>query len=80
MLFSYYYNENKIGFPSNSFEDSDESDDDDNSNNNHLLTTKYSLITTDTVVECNICFEESNVSYYKCKKCIFKICLNCYDK
>ncbi len=83
VLFSYYYNENEIVFPSNSlFEDSDdESDDDDNNNkNNQSLTTKYSFITNNTDVECNFCLEEFNINFYKCDQCIFKICLDCYDK
>ena len=81
VLFSYYYNENPIVFPSNSlFEDSDEESDDDNNNNNHPLFNKYSLIINDTDVECNICFHDTNINYYKCNKCIFTICLDCYDK
>ena len=84
VLFSYYYNENEIVLPQTSlFQDSDEElddDDDNNNNNNHSLTTKYSLITNDTDLECNICLENSNINYYKCNQCIFKICLGCYDK
>ena len=81
VLFSYYHNENEIVFPSNSlFEDSDEESDDDNNINYHPLINKYSLISNDTDVECNICFHDTNINYYKCDTCIFKICLDCYNK
>ncbi len=80
VLFSYYYDENEIVLPQTSlFQDSDEESDDDNNYNNHPLMNKYSLITTVTDVDCNICFEQSNINYCKCKKRIFKICLACYE-
>ena len=61
--------------------DSSDDEDDDNENNiTHTLNDKYSLITNNDTVECNICFQNINDNYRKCNRCIFQMCLTCYNK
>ena len=85
MLFSYYYNENENeNVPTSSelfLEYSDENSDDDNDDedNENPLINKYTLIENSKNYDCGICFNDYEIDYFKCNRCIFKICSLCYN-
>ena len=41
---------------------------------------KFSVITNTNVIECNICLEtfNNNFTFFKCRKCIFQTCPQCF--
>jgi hypothetical protein len=59
--------------------DDDDNDDDDDDNCENPLINKYTLIENNVIYDCNICFNEYEVDYFKCQNCIFKICPSCYS-
>ena len=84
VLFSYYRNENENeNVPISSelfFENSDEnSDDDDNDDSEHPLINKYTFIENNENYDCGICFNDYNNEFFKCNRCIFKLCPSCYN-
>ena len=85
LLFEYYVNETRLNsnvrlLNSDSDDENDNDDDNNNNNNEHPLINKYKLVINNDIVECNICFEETRVNNYKCDKCIFQMCVCCYNK
>ena len=44
----------------------------------HPLKYKYKSIENTSLYECNICFNDFNTNYFKCNRCIFKLCDKCY--
>ena len=45
----------------------------------HPLKYKYKSIENTSLYECNICFNDFNINYFKCNTCIFKLCNECYN-
>ena len=83
LLYSYYGSEyeQNINTNINSSNDDDfNSDDDDNDDDNeNPLINKYTLIENNENYDCGICFNDYNNDFFKCNRCIFKICPCCYS-
>ena len=45
----------------------------------HPLRNKYLFVENKNIYECNICFNNVENDYFKCKNCVFKICAGCYN-
>ena len=60
--------------------DNNDNDNDNDNDNEHPLINKYKLTTNNDIVECNICYEDTTINIYKCNKCIFQMCVCCYNK
>ena len=84
VLFSYYQNEirpnSNVRLLDSDSDDENDDDENDENDNEHPLINKYNLIMNNDTVECNICYEDTKINIYKCYKCIFQMCVCCYDK
>ena len=83
VLFEYYVNETRRNSNVHLLDSDDENDNNDNEhdndNNEHPLINKYTLIENNENYDCGICFNDYENDYFKCNRCIFKICPSCYN-
>ena len=85
VLFSYYYDENENNFNQLNLDSDDDNNDNDNDNDNddddeqNPLINKYTLIENNEKYDCGICYNDYETDFFKCNRCIFKICPCCYS-
>jgi hypothetical protein len=83
VLFSYYNNEirpnSNVRLLNSDSDDENDDDENDNNDNQNPLENKYTLIENNENYDCGICFTDYKNDYFKCNRCIFKICASCYN-